>query len=91
MGVNTHNKSNLDINDFMIEIVQADKKVGSGKLGTVMYWFIPNLLCAINHFKSLGAKLYRGPIFIEDDLGMCQMEDPFGNLIGLRGKYEKDT
>ncbi|ENQ8069515.1 TPA: glyoxalase/bleomycin resistance/dioxygenase family protein, partial [Vibrio parahaemolyticus] len=23
---------------------------------------------------------------IEDGLSMCQVEDPFGNLIGLRGK-----
>ena len=78
----------LDMNGFMLEVVQADEKVGSGKLGTVMYWAIPDLNIAINHFKSLGAKVYRGPIPIENGLGMCQIEDPFGNLIGLRGNYE---
>ncbi len=78
----------LDINGFMIEIVQADDKVGSGKLGTVMYWSIPNLNSTLNHFKNLGAKLYRGPISIENGLSMCQIEDPFGNIIGLRGRDE---
>ncbi len=77
----------LDINGFSLEIVQADEKVGSGKFGTVMYWSTPKLSMAISHFKSLGAKLYRGPIAIENDLEMCQLEDPFGNLIGLRGRY----
>ncbi|TOL44982.1 glyoxalase/bleomycin resistance/dioxygenase family protein, partial [Vibrio parahaemolyticus] len=38
------------------------------------------------HFQKLGARLYRGPMEIEDGLSMCQVEDPFGNLIGLRGK-----
>ncbi|MEZ8336060.1 glyoxalase/bleomycin resistance/dioxygenase family protein, partial [Vibrio splendidus] len=28
---------------------------------------------------------YRGPMAIENGLFMCQIEDPFGNLIGLRG------
>ncbi len=79
----------LEVNGFMVEIVQADEKTGSGKLGTVMYWSTPNLAAAINHFKNLGAKLYRGPIPIENGLSMCQIEDPFGNLIGLRGKYEQ--
>ncbi|MBE3659112.1 glyoxalase/bleomycin resistance/dioxygenase family protein, partial [Vibrio navarrensis] len=26
------------------------------------------------------------PMEIENGLSMCQVEDPFGNLIGLRGK-----
>ncbi|MCF9354694.1 glyoxalase/bleomycin resistance/dioxygenase family protein [Vibrio parahaemolyticus] len=60
----------LDLNGFSLEIVKADKKVGA----------------ALAHFEELGACLYRGPMEIEDGLSMCQVEDPFGNLIGLRGK-----
>ncbi|AKH65269.1 hypothetical protein VY86_19860 [Photorhabdus thracensis] len=77
----------LKINGFSLEIVQADDKVGAGKKGTVMYWSVPDLKDAIEHFQQLGANLYRGPMAIEDGLGMCQVEDPFGNLIGLRGNY----
>lgn len=76
----------LDLNSFSLEIVQADEKVGSGKQGTVLYWSVPVLQDALDHFRSLGAVLYRGPMVIEDGLGMCQVEDPFGNLIGLKGK-----
>ena len=76
----------LNLNGFSIEIVQADSKVGSGKCGTVVYWSTENLEEEIAHFQSLGAKLYRGPMEIEGGLSMCQLEDPFGNLIGLRGK-----
>ncbi len=75
----------LDIHGFLLEIVQADARVGSGKFGTVVYWSVSNLDKTIDHFKSLGAKVYRGSMPIEDGLRMCQVEDPFGNLIGLRG------
>lgn len=76
----------LDINGFSLEIVQADSKVGAGAFGTVLYWSVESLEESLAHFESLGAKLYRGPMKIEGGLSMCQVEDPFGNLIGLRGK-----
>ena len=76
----------LDISGFMIEIVKADAKVGSGKAGSVLYWPVSSVNDALEHFESLGAKLYRGPMAIEEGLRMCQIEDPFGNLIGLRGR-----
>lgn len=75
----------LDINGFSIEIVQADEKVGSGKKGTVLYWSTEDFDKSLSHFKLIGAQLYRGPMEIEDGLIMCQVEDPFGNLIGIRG------
>ncbi|WP_081959347.1 VOC family protein [Aeromonas finlandensis] len=75
----------LDLNGFSLEIVQADEKVESGKKGTVVYWSVDSLSRALNHFEALGAKLYRGPMEIENGFSMCQVEDPFGNLIGLRG------
>ncbi|KDM93105.1 VOC family protein [Photobacterium galatheae] len=78
----------LDINGFSIEIVQADEKVGAGQNGTVLYWSVPCLQSAIEHFTQLGAKLYRGPMSIENGLSMCQFQDPFGNLIGFRGEFE---
>lgn len=76
----------LRFNGFSIEIVLADEKVSAGKNGTVVYWAVDHLTNSLEHFYSLGAKLYRGPMNIEDGLSMCQVEDPFGNLIGLRGK-----
>ena len=78
----------LDINGFSLEIVQADAKVSSGKSGTVLYWSVLDLEKEIERFQNLGASLYRGPMVIEDGLGMCQVEDPFGNLIGLKGVFK---
>jgi predicted enzyme related to lactoylglutathione lyase len=75
----------LDLNGFSIEIVQSDDKVSEGKKGTVLYWSVRDLSVALSRFEALGASLYRGPMEIENGLSMCQLEDPFGNLIGLRG------
>lgn len=79
----------LRIGDFFIDVVLADDNVSSGKSGTVLYWAVPDLLQAVEHFESLGSKIYRGPIPIENGQGMCQVTDPFGNLIGLRGAFNK--
>jgi len=81
----------LTIGEFMIEIVQADEKVGVGKSGTVLYWSVENVSDAIAFFSSIGATLYRGPLNIENGFVMCQVEDPFGNLIGLRGKTHNES
>lgn len=79
----------LQIGEFQIEVVRSDEKVTNGKAGTVLYWRVDDLLKAIEHFKKLGSELYRGPMSIENGLGMCQVTDPFGNLIGLRGSFKK--
>lgn len=78
----------LRIGEFTLEIVWSDAKVPSGKAGTVLYWRVADLADAIAHFEQLGSKLYRGPMRIEHGLGMCQVTDPFGNLIGLRGPFD---
>ncbi|WP_341663251.1 glyoxalase/bleomycin resistance/dioxygenase family protein [Vibrio sp.] len=76
----------LDIKGFSLEIVQADSKVSAGKSGTVLYWLVDSVRESIDFLQSIGATLYRGPMEIEQGQSICQMEDPFGNLIGLRGK-----
>ena len=80
----------LEIDDFTIELVLADEEVSSGKAGSVLYWRVADLRAAIAHFTALGSTVYRGPMAIEDGLGMCQVTDPFGNLIGLRGPYSHE-
>ena len=65
----------------------ADAKVPAGRAGQVAYWRVASLTEAMNHFKSAGAALYRGPLAIEPEQGICQFADPFGNLFGLVGTY----
>lgn len=80
----------LDLNGFSLELVAADEKVGSGKFGSVTYWEVEDLESEISRFKDLGSLVYRGPMSIEFGLGMCQVTDPFGNLIGLRGPFNNN-
>lgn len=80
----------LDINGFALELVLADEKVSSGKSGSVTYWEVRDLDAEISRFMALGSTVYRGPMAIGEGIGMCQVTDPFGNLIGLRGPYISD-
>lgn len=75
----------LKVGAIDLEIVQADEKVASGAAGSVVYWSVQDLDRSRAHFEALGALLYRGPMAIQDGLWMCQVRDPFGNCIGLRG------
>jgi predicted enzyme related to lactoylglutathione lyase len=75
----------LAVGTVRIEIVPSDSKVTSGPSGSVVYWGVTDFQLALRHFLNLGAILYRGPMQIEDGLSMCQVQDPWGNCIGLRG------
>lgn len=59
--------------------------MGSGPFGSVVYWAVDDFNAALAHVEKLGATLYRGPLAIQDGLAMCQVRDPWGNCIGLRG------
>ncbi len=75
----------LELGQVQLEFVPADSKVSSGPAGSVVYWHVPSLPLAISHSQALGATLYRGPMQIEPGLSMCQVRDPWGNCVGLRG------
>ncbi|MEI3851230.1 MULTISPECIES: VOC family protein [Ensifer] len=75
----------LKVGTVDLEIVQADEKVASGAAGSVVYWAVEDFDRALAHFEALGALLYRGPMAIQEGLWMCQVRDPWGNCIGLRG------
>jgi len=75
----------LVVNGIRLEFVPADAKVASGPAGTVVYWQVPDFDDALQHLQDIGARLYRGPMPIEDGQAMCQVQDPWGNCIGLRG------
>ena len=76
----------LQVGEIQLEFVPSDAKVSSGTAGSVVYWRFEDFEKALSHFLSVGAKLYRGPMQIEDGQSMCQLQDPWGNCIGLRGK-----
>lgn len=75
----------LDVNGVSIEVVSADEKVAAGAAGSVVYWQVEDFDAALQHMESIGATLYRGPLQIAEHKRMCQVRDPWGNCIGLRG------
>ena len=81
----------LWLGDFLIEVVSSDEKVSNGMSGAICYWKVGDLSVAIDHFRTLGSSIHRGPMQIEGGMGMCQVTDPFGNLIGLRGEYRMEN
>ena len=69
---------------------QADTKSPLTTGGSVGYWQVADLLEVANLFVEHEGAIYRGPIEIpESNEGICQIKDPFGNVIGLQGKYRK--
>jgi uncharacterized protein len=75
----------LEIGGVMLEIVPADEKVTNSAAGSVVYWRASNFGATLAHLLSLGATLYRGPLDVEFDQRMCQVLDPWGNCIGIKG------
>jgi len=75
----------LEIDGVPVEFVPADAKVASGACGSVVYWQVEHLATALARFESVGATRYRGPMRIGGGQAMCQVRDPWGNCIGLRG------
>ena len=74
-----------------IEIVKADEKVSSGPSGTVVHWQVEKIASSLAALEKLRTTLYRGPLNIENGEAMCQVQDPWGNCIGLRGALEVTT
>jgi uncharacterized glyoxalase superfamily protein PhnB len=75
----------LDVAGVMLEMVPADEKVSNAAAGSVVYWHTPDFDASLAHLLALGATLYRGPGDIEYGQRMCQVRDPWGNCVGLRG------
>ncbi|MBP6345741.1 MAG: VOC family protein [Neisseriaceae bacterium] len=74
----------LQIGTVELAIVNADAKVACGPAGSVVYWSTDDIQAEIERLCGQGATLYRGPMNIGPQSWMCQVQDPWGNCIGLR-------
>lgn len=72
------------IGNILLGISLADNKNPISKGGSISYWTVDDLAKAIKRGTELGAKIYRGPMRVEQiQRTIVQLEDPFGNVIGL--------
>ncbi len=64
----------------------ADEKSPKSKGGSVSYLHVEDFDSFVDRAKSYKMKIYRGPLEVEE-IGrtICQLEDPFGNVIGVEG------
>ncbi|KTC42826.1 hypothetical protein AO265_38260 [Pseudomonas sp. ABAC61] len=74
----------LQLAGLSLEIVPCDAKVDQGPAGSVVYWRVQDLPAEVRRLSALGGRLYRGPMAIEGGERICQVQDPWGNCIGLR-------
>ena len=65
----------------------ADIKADAGHGGQVAYWRVSSLADTCARLERAGATLFRGPLVIGNGEAICQMSDPFGNLLGLVGTH----
>lgn len=73
------------VGDQEIWFSEADHKVSAGTAGQVAYWRVDCFDTALEKAMQMGAVLYRGPLDRGDGSWMCQVKDPFGNLLGFFG------
>lgn len=64
----------------------SDELSPISKGGSVGYWHVEDLSYFVKHAESIGAKVYRGPLYVKEiNRTICQLEDPMGNIIGVEG------
>ncbi len=64
----------------------SDEKSPYSTGGQVAYWRVQEIRKAISFFTAHGAIIFRGPLNIGNGEAICQVGDPFGNVVGLIGK-----
>lgn len=74
----------FDIGGARITLHEADDFNVSGPAGTVPYWTVPDVDAVVADWTAHGATTHRGPKTVFTGERLCQLQDPFGNLFGVR-------
>lgn len=82
----SENFCSFEFGGTFFNIHPADSKSPISRGGSVSYWLVDNFEEFVEHAKYHGCCLYRGPLYVREiDRNICQLEDPFGNIIGIEG------
>lgn len=63
----------------------------AGAAGHIAYWQVDDFDATLERAMQLGAALYREPLDRQAGSYMCQIKDPYGNLIGFIGSRQSGT
>ena len=89
LKIDEDNFGMLEVNGYEMCFHPSDQKSPASTGGSVGYWYVDSLMKAVNHFVESGGVIYRGPIEIpHSNEGICQIKDPFGNVMGLQGPLQ---
>ena len=73
------------VGDVRLTLHVADEFNSGGDLeGTVAYWGVDDVDEVVAWCAARGAIVHRGPKTIFTGERLCQLQDPFGNLFGVR-------
>lgn len=64
--------------------VNDDYNASAGVAGSVAYWDVDDVDAVVADCVDRGGTAHRGPKTIFSGERLCQLLDPFGNLIGFR-------
>ena len=53
--------------------------------GAVVYWWVENFVRTREVLLAAGCAAWRGPLRLTQTRVICQLRDPFGNIMGLEG------
>lgn len=73
----------FDVAGTRLTLHEADEFNQPGPSGTVAYWTVGDVDATVAQWSAHGATTHRGPKTIMTGERLCQMLDPFGNLLGL--------
>ena len=76
--------SRYDLGGCRLTLHTIDEFNSGGPDGCVAYWGVNDVDSVAAHWVSRGAVAHRGPKTIATGERLCQLLDPFGNLIGIR-------
>jgi catechol 2,3-dioxygenase-like lactoylglutathione lyase family enzyme len=74
----------FDLGGSSLTVHTIDDFNGGGPSGCVAYWDVPDVDRLTEDWVAHGAVAHRGPKTIMTGERLCQLLDPFGNLIGIR-------
>jgi predicted enzyme related to lactoylglutathione lyase len=64
----------------------ADEAANPHGASTVVYWAVADVEHERDRLLRAGCRAHRGPLRIGPQRQICQLIDPFGNVLGLDGR-----